>query len=84
MGMTEPGAGTDVLAMTTTATRDGDSFVLNGTKTYITNGCEGYCFLVYAKVDGKITAFVVDRGARASRPRTTSISWVCAARPCPS
>jgi isovaleryl-CoA dehydrogenase len=62
MGMTEPGAGTDVLAMTTTATRDGDSFVLNGTKTYITNGCEGYCFLVYAKVDGKITAFVVDRG----------------------
>jgi alkylation response protein AidB-like acyl-CoA dehydrogenase len=53
MGMTEPGAGTDVLAMTTTATRDGDSFVLNGTKTYITNGCEGYCFLVYAKVDGK-------------------------------
>jgi isovaleryl-CoA dehydrogenase len=61
MGMTEPGAGTDVIGMSTTAVRDGDEFVLNGTKTYITNGCEGYCFLVYAKLDGRITAFVVDR-----------------------
>ena len=61
MGMTEPGAGTDVLGMSTTAVKDGDQWVLNGTKTYITNGVEGYCFLVYAKVDGRITAFVVDR-----------------------
>jgi len=61
MGMTEPGAGTDVLGMTTTAVRDGDEYVLNGTKTYITNGCEGFCFQVYAKVDGRISAFVVDR-----------------------
>ena len=61
MGMTEPGAGTDVLAMSTTAVRDGDHYVLNGSKTYITNGCEGFCFLVYAKLDGRITAFVVDR-----------------------
>lgn len=61
MGMTEPGAGTDVLAMTSVAVRDGDTYVLNGTKTYITNGCEGYCFLVYAKVDNRLTAFLVDR-----------------------
>ncbi len=61
MGMTEPGAGTDVLAIGTTAVRDGDHYVLNGTKTYITNGCEGFCFQVYAKVAGGITAFVVDR-----------------------
>lgn len=61
MGMTEPGAGTDVLGMTTTAVRDGDDWILNGTKTYITNGCEGYCFLVYAQVEGRITAFIVDR-----------------------
>ena len=44
MGMTEPGAGTDVLGMTTTAVRDGSDWILNGTKTYITNGCEGFCF----------------------------------------
>ena len=61
MGMTEPGAGTDVLSMTTTARLDGDHWVLDGTKTYITNGVEGHCFLVYAKVDSKITAFLVDR-----------------------
>ena len=61
MGMTEPGAGTDVLAMSTTAVRHGDDYVLRGTKTYITNACEAHCFLVYAKLDGRITAFVVDR-----------------------
>jgi isovaleryl-CoA dehydrogenase len=61
MAMTEPGHGTDVMGMTTTATRSGDTFVLNGTKTFITNGPEGHVFLVYAKLDGRITAFVVDR-----------------------
>lgn len=61
MGMTEPGAGTDVIGMATTAVRDGSDYVLNGTKTYITNACEGFCFLAYAKVEGKITAFLVDR-----------------------
>jgi isovaleryl-CoA dehydrogenase len=61
MGMTEPNAGTDVIGMGTTAVRDGSHYVLNGTKTYITNGPEGFCFLVYAKLDGRITAFVVDR-----------------------
>lgn len=47
--------------MSTTAVRRGDHYVLNGTKTYITNGCEGHCFLVYAKLDERVTAFVVDR-----------------------
>ncbi|HWB77340.1 MAG TPA: acyl-CoA dehydrogenase family protein [Nannocystaceae bacterium] len=61
MGMTEPGAGTDVLGMSTTAVRDGGHYVLRGSKTYITNACEGFCFLVYAKLEGRITAFVVDR-----------------------
>jgi isovaleryl-CoA dehydrogenase len=61
MGMTEPGAGTDVLGMQTTATRRGDDYVLRGRKTFITNGPDAACCLVYAKVDGRITAFVVDR-----------------------
>jgi len=61
MGMTEPGAGTDVLGMKTTAVRDGEHYVLNGTKTYITNACEGHLFLVYAKVNDRLTAFAVDR-----------------------
>jgi len=61
MGMTEPSAGTDVLGMGTTAKRDGDDWILNGRKTFITNGPEASIYCVYAKVDGRITAFVVER-----------------------
>jgi len=60
MGMTEPDFGTDVLGMTTTAERRGDHYVLNGTKTYITNGVEGDVFLVYAKTGGRVSSFVVE------------------------
>ena len=61
MGMTEPGAGTDVLGMQTTAVRRGDTYVLDGRKIFITNGYESGAVLTYAKVDGRITAFVVER-----------------------
>ena len=54
MGMSEPGAGTDVLGMRTSARREGDAWVLNGGKMWITNGCVddvtlGDTFLVYAR-----------------------------------
>jgi isovaleryl-CoA dehydrogenase len=67
MAMTEPEAGSDVLSMKTRAVEQGDFFVLNGTKTFITNGPVGDLFLVYTKTDPKskgkgITAFVVERG----------------------
>jgi isovaleryl-CoA dehydrogenase len=62
MAMTEPGAGTDVLGMATVARRDGDDYVLDGRKTFITNGPEGEVFVVYAKLDGEITTFIVERG----------------------
>jgi isovaleryl-CoA dehydrogenase len=71
MGMTEPGFGTDVLGMGTTAVRRGARYVLDGTKTYITNGPDGYCFLVYAKTEGRVSAFLVDRtcpGFTSSQP----------------
>jgi isovaleryl-CoA dehydrogenase len=61
MGMTEPSVGTDVLGMQTTARKDGDEYVLNGRKTFITNGPEGGVFLVYAKLADRITTFVVER-----------------------
>lgn len=61
MGMSEPGAGTDVLGMGTTAKRVGDDYIINGSKIWITNGPEAHCFLVYAKTGGKISAFIVDR-----------------------
>lgn len=62
MAMTEPGAGTDVLGMATTARADGDHYVLNGAKTFITNGPEADLVIVYAKVDGRVTAFLVEAG----------------------
>jgi isovaleryl-CoA dehydrogenase len=61
MGMTEPSAGTDVLGMGTVARKDGDHYVLDGRKTFITNAPEAGVFLVYAKLDGRITSFVVER-----------------------
>jgi isovaleryl-CoA dehydrogenase len=61
MGMTEPGAGTDVLGMKTTARRDGDRFILNGRKTFITNAPEAEVFVIYAKVEDRITSFIVER-----------------------
>ena len=62
MGMTEPSVGTDVLGMGTVARRDGDDYVLDGRKTFITNGLEGHVFVVYAKLDDRITTFLVERG----------------------
>ena len=61
MGMTEPAVGTDVLGMQTTARLDGDHYIINGRKTFITNGPEGGVFLVYAKLADRITTFVIER-----------------------
>ncbi len=63
MGMTEPGAGTDVLGMTTTAIKKGDRYIVNGTKQYITNGSVGQVFVLYTKLDKsskKMTSFVIE------------------------
>ena len=62
MGMTEPAAGTDVLGMHTTARHVGEHYLLNGRKTFITNGPEADVFLVYAKLADRVTTFVVERG----------------------
>jgi isovaleryl-CoA dehydrogenase len=68
LGLTEPGAGSDALgSMRTTARRDGDDYVLNGTKIYITNGPVADVLLVYAKTDREkgahgISAFIVEKG----------------------
>jgi alkylation response protein AidB-like acyl-CoA dehydrogenase len=51
IGLTEPNAGTDLQAIRTVARRDGDAYVINGTKTWITNGVYGSCFGVLVKTD---------------------------------
>ena len=66
--LTEPGAGSDAFgSMRTRASRDGDSFVLNGQKTFISNAPYADVFAIYARVDGggepgPVRAFVAERG----------------------
>lgn len=63
--LTEAGAGSDVAALRTTAVRDGDEYVINGTKSFITNGSIASLYVVFAKTDPAagargITGFLVD------------------------
>jgi acyl-CoA dehydrogenase len=53
IAMTEPGTGSDLAAVQTTARRDGDQYVLNGSKMFISNGQIGDLFIVVAKTDAK-------------------------------
>ena len=67
LGITEPGAGSDVAAISTYAVRDGSDWVINGSKTFITNGCKCDWIVVAAKTDrdkgfGGISQFIVERG----------------------
>ncbi|MCW0506962.1 isovaleryl-CoA dehydrogenase [Aeromonas piscicola] len=67
LAMSEPGAGSDVVSMRLTADKEGDHFVLNGTKMWITNGPDADTFVIYAKTDAKagargISAFIVEAG----------------------
>jgi glutaryl-CoA dehydrogenase (non-decarboxylating) len=74
-GLTEPGAGTDAASLASTARRDGDSYVLNGQKVWISLADIADHFLVFASVDRSkkhrgITAFIVERGMAGLSTRT--------------
>jgi alkylation response protein AidB-like acyl-CoA dehydrogenase len=67
-GLTEPNTGSDAANMNTVAVRDGDHYVLNGTKNFITHGITGDVAVVIARTGEKrdshgMTAFIVERGA---------------------
>ena len=61
-GLTEPDFGSDPSSMRTTATEDNNHFILNGNKTWISNSPIADVFVVWAKHDGKVKGFVLDRG----------------------
>jgi len=61
-GLTEPGFGSNPGGMTTTAVRDGDSWVLNGEKTWITNGTAAHLAVVWARTEEGIRGFLVEQG----------------------
>ena len=70
IAITEPGAGSDVAGLRTTARRDGDSWLLNGSKMFITNGVHADLYFVAAKTDADakgahgISMFIVGKGTR--------------------
>ena len=66
LAMSEPGAGSDVVSMRLRAQQQGDKFILNGNKFWITNGPDAHVYVIYAKTDPEagsrgITAFIVER-----------------------
>ncbi|HSB20398.1 MAG TPA: acyl-CoA dehydrogenase family protein [Anaeromyxobacteraceae bacterium] len=68
-GLTEPGSGSDAGAMRTRAVRQGDRWVLNGTKLFITQGTVGEVFVILAVTDPEkrqkgVTAFLLEKGAK--------------------
>jgi alkylation response protein AidB-like acyl-CoA dehydrogenase len=76
LGLTEPDAGTDLAAIRTRAVKEGDHYVVNGTKTWISNGIEGNCCAVLVRTDPKaqpprkgLSMFIMEKGPgfRASR-----------------
>jgi len=73
LAMSEPGAGSDVVAMRTRAEKRGDRYVLNGSKMWITNGPAAETLVVYAKTDPNagtrgITAFLIEKGMKGFKP----------------
>ena len=66
VGITEPGAGSDVAGIRTTAKRDGDGWVLNGSKIFITNGVHANLYFIAAKTGPgrhQMSMFIVEKGA---------------------
>jgi alkylation response protein AidB-like acyl-CoA dehydrogenase len=76
LALTEPNAGTDLQAIRLSARREGGHYVLNGTKTWISNGIQGSCFAVLAKTDPQaqprhkgMTMFLCEKGPGFSASR---------------
>src|SRR5499427_898477 len=63
-GLTEPDFGSNPGGMRTVARKDGDSYVLNGAKMWITNGTVADVALVWAKLDGTVRGFLVEKGTK--------------------
>ena len=69
LAMSEPNAGSDVVSMKLHARKEGDRYILNGNKMWITNGPDAHTYVIYAKTDLNkgahgITAFIVERGSK--------------------
>jgi len=85
VAVTEPGAGSDVAGMRTRAERDGNGWVINGTKMFITNGVHGDLFFVAAKTNTEakgsrgVTIFAVEKGTAGFTvgKKLNKTGWLC-------
>ncbi len=83
LAITEPSAGSDVASIKTTARRDGDHYVLNGSKTFITGGTKSKFFVVGARTGGEgllgISLFLLERGMDGFTdvPLDRKMGWWC-------
>lgn len=74
-GLTEPDHGSDPGSMKTFAVRDGNEFVLNGAKMWITNGTIADIAIVWAKLDDEVKGFIVERGTPGYISPETKMKW---------
>ncbi len=79
-GLTEPDFGSNPAGMRTRAVKDGDSFVLNGEKTWITNGTVADVAVVWANDNGQIRGFLVEKGTPGFPPRSCTENGRCGLR----
>ena len=70
--LSEPEAGSDASAVTTQAVKEGNSWILNGTKAWVTNGAAADLVVVFARTDAGVSAFLVPTDASGYRPGTTA------------
>lgn len=83
MPLTEPGAGSDATAITTTALRDGDDYMINGEKYFISNGTGANLLYVVAKTDPAarskgMSVIIVEEGAAGlTRHKIKTVGWGC-------
>ncbi|MGW7683401.1 acyl-CoA dehydrogenase family protein [Kribbella sp. NPDC054772] len=80
LAITEPGGGSDVASIRTTARREGDVFVVNGAKTFITSGCRADFVTTAVRTDGPgahgISLLVIEQGFEVSR-KLEKMGWLC-------
>lgn len=85
VGVTEPDVGSDVAGMKTRAVKDGDDYIINGTKMFITNGIHGDLFFVAAKTDMDVKAsrgisiFAIEKGTPGFTvgKKLNKMGWLC-------
>lgn len=78
LAISEPGAGSNVAGVTTTAKRDGDHYIINGAKTFITNGVYSDFIVVACQTDAGLSLIVVDGdSAGLTRTKLRKIGWHC-------